>query len=306
MIRKNRFNNHGFSLVELLIVMGMLLLVLTAVYSVYTAQQRSVVVQDDVVEVQQNLRIGMDQMTRDFRMAGYLACPSPISGGADLPVNDLGPGTSDTVTVLIASGTSRSAVIDEKPGITSSIVTFQLETPEDVDKFAGEESARIVSPQVKGIVPAKRATGLYPILSADRVAKTVTLSGLALDAAIERGDMLLTAQAAGPSKITYCLGSATAGACQAPMCPANQNCLVRIENGISSTVASNMAGLQFRYLLKDFSEVDSLNASTVVNVRAVRITASGRTSASNAVSGGAKTRQMASLVDLRNAEKPCP
>jgi prepilin-type N-terminal cleavage/methylation domain-containing protein len=306
MTAKSRNNNRGFSLVELLIVMGMLSLVLTAVYSVYSVQSRSAMVQDDVVELQQSLRIGMDQMSRDLRMAGYLACPSPIPE-ATLPGNNTGLGYSDTLTVLMASGTNRSANIVEKPVIASSIVAFQLERDTDVDKFSGEDYARIVTPQVKGIKPADNAAGLYSIVDTDRTAKTVTLSGIALDAKIERGDMLITAKGGWPSSVSYCLGSSTSASCQASTCPANQSCLVRIEDGNASIVASNMTGLQFRYLLKDgITEVDVLNAANVRNVRAVRIATSGQTYVSNTLSGGAKARQMASLVDLRNADKPCP
>ena len=75
---KSDKSRGGFSLIELLIVMAMLGVVMTAVYSLYYVQFRSALVQDEAVEVQQNLRISMDQMTRDIRMAGFLACPAPI------------------------------------------------------------------------------------------------------------------------------------------------------------------------------------------------------------------------------------
>jgi len=65
-------NEKGFTLIELLMVAVMLGLVMMAVYSIFTTSKRSANTQDDVVEVQQNLRIAMDNITRDIRNAGFM------------------------------------------------------------------------------------------------------------------------------------------------------------------------------------------------------------------------------------------
>ena len=61
----------GFSLVELLIAMAVGLVVLGAMYSVFTIQNKTFANQEDFVEMQQSVRAGMDMMTREIRMAGY-------------------------------------------------------------------------------------------------------------------------------------------------------------------------------------------------------------------------------------------
>jgi len=61
----------GFSLVELLIAMAVGLVVLSAMYSVFTIQNKTFANQEELVVMQQNVRAGMDMMTREIRMAGY-------------------------------------------------------------------------------------------------------------------------------------------------------------------------------------------------------------------------------------------
>ncbi len=62
----------GFSLVELLIVVGMLGVVMAAIYSLYSTHQKTAFSQAEVVDVQQNLRVAMDTISRDIRSAGIL------------------------------------------------------------------------------------------------------------------------------------------------------------------------------------------------------------------------------------------
>jgi type IV pilus assembly protein PilW len=45
--------------------------IVAAIYSTYVAQQRTALAQEQVVEMQQNIRAGLDIMEREIRMAGY-------------------------------------------------------------------------------------------------------------------------------------------------------------------------------------------------------------------------------------------
>ena len=69
---KISLNIKGFTLIELMMVILMLALVIMSVYSLYSTSQRSAYTQDEIVEVQQNLRIAMDFITRDLWNAGML------------------------------------------------------------------------------------------------------------------------------------------------------------------------------------------------------------------------------------------
>jgi type IV pilus assembly protein PilW len=61
----------GFTLIEVMAAMVILIIAMTAVFATFTTQQKSFTVQSRVAEMQQNLRQGVEYMTRDIRMAGY-------------------------------------------------------------------------------------------------------------------------------------------------------------------------------------------------------------------------------------------
>lgn len=60
----------GLTLIELLVAVALSGIVISAIYSVYISQQRSYNIQEQMAEMQQNVRVAMDTMVRDIRMAG--------------------------------------------------------------------------------------------------------------------------------------------------------------------------------------------------------------------------------------------
>ena len=64
----------GLSLVELLVALGIGLAIVVAMYNVFTLQNKTFAHQEQVVEMQQNVRAAMDMMSREVRMAGYDPC----------------------------------------------------------------------------------------------------------------------------------------------------------------------------------------------------------------------------------------
>lgn len=70
-MKRHHGSNHGFTLVELMVTLVVAFLVIAAVYASYVVQQRTQVEQQQVTRMQQNLRAGLDMMTREFKMAGY-------------------------------------------------------------------------------------------------------------------------------------------------------------------------------------------------------------------------------------------
>ncbi|MDY0190196.1 MAG: prepilin-type N-terminal cleavage/methylation domain-containing protein [Desulfuromonas sp.] len=62
---------NGFTLIEVLIALAISGLLMTAVYSAFDSQQKSYLAQEQVTEVQQNIRAGITMMVEELRMAGY-------------------------------------------------------------------------------------------------------------------------------------------------------------------------------------------------------------------------------------------
>ena len=63
--------DKGFTLIELLVAMAIAGVVMAGIYSAYSSQQRSYIVQEQVAGMQQCLRAAMDLIEREIRMAGY-------------------------------------------------------------------------------------------------------------------------------------------------------------------------------------------------------------------------------------------
>ena len=62
---------QGFTLVELMVTLVIAFIITGAAYAAYVVQQKNYTTQEQVAEIQQNLRIGVDIMSREMRMAGY-------------------------------------------------------------------------------------------------------------------------------------------------------------------------------------------------------------------------------------------
>lgn len=100
------FKQKGVTLIELLVALVICGVVIGAIYRLFIVQTRAYTVQDQVVEVQQNVRSAMEIMLRDLRMTGYdddctdstVTVPTPIAPLTDNSITvsyeylDLRPG----------------------------------------------------------------------------------------------------------------------------------------------------------------------------------------------------------------------
>ena len=68
---KEGTRENGFTLVEILVAMSVMAVVMGAVYGVFFSSNRSYRTQERIVDAQQKVRMGLDFMVRDIRMAGY-------------------------------------------------------------------------------------------------------------------------------------------------------------------------------------------------------------------------------------------
>jgi len=83
--------NKGITLIELLVGLTIAGLVIGASYRTFVSQQKVYEVQDQVVDMQQNLRGAVNRMVQEIRMAGFgnisMMLPSSGAGGSGITVN---------------------------------------------------------------------------------------------------------------------------------------------------------------------------------------------------------------------------
>ena len=71
LFHRNGVRSAGFTLIEILISMTLGLVILSAVTNLMTTQKQTYEVQAQVTEMEQYVRVGMEQMIREIRMAAF-------------------------------------------------------------------------------------------------------------------------------------------------------------------------------------------------------------------------------------------
>jgi prepilin-type N-terminal cleavage/methylation domain-containing protein len=284
---KRRFmvDNRGFSLVELLIVMLMLGIVTMAILGLYQSTQRSATTQDQVVEMQQNLRVGVDEIARDIRMAGFMLAGDAFSTAA-----------ANTLTLQTANVSGRMArVVTGFNSSTSANVDVIVAFSEMVDFFESGGSGdwvRIIRPPNQ----TEPLADTFQVASKSRTDRRLTLNNFSADAVLyQPGDIIVrvpSSTATLPRTITYSLAPD-------PDDPAITN-LVRAADDGPQVVARNITGLAFSYLLDD--DTESSTPANLSTIRGARVTLTSLV-VTPSLQGGppvTKTRSLTSTIALRN------
>lgn len=115
----------GFSLTEMMVVLAILGVVLGAMYSMFVHQQKSYSVQDHVAMMQQNVRVGLDYLVKDIRMAGYIPenipfdssdppvpTPQKPAPNTDVPGQPFSDGVAEAIEQATATTVTLQADID--------------------------------------------------------------------------------------------------------------------------------------------------------------------------------------------------
>jgi prepilin-type N-terminal cleavage/methylation domain-containing protein len=98
-------NKKGMTLVELLIVLVVGSVLMAAMFGSFINQQKSYAMQDQVIDMQQGLRAGIDRMTREIRMAGYGGDILETFGNVNTFTHIITPVNAtpqDSITILVA------------------------------------------------------------------------------------------------------------------------------------------------------------------------------------------------------------
>lgn len=303
--------NKGFSLVEILVVMVIMGLVVTAILSLFQSTQNQAYTQDNTVDLQQNLRIAMDKITKDVQTAGFLV-PSTTTSVAAAPNFLCRDSNADgdcgdinefaTLTLQSASPSIKVAWTTTNINIPANITggaspnlkaDFLVATSEMVDLFeastdpADADTVRIIRTPDHG----ERIAREFSVVSKDRTAKRLTLKGFVTGDLAEylQGDLIVkNTGGTHPESISYTLQA------DGPL----QNQLRRNDGSTNQTVADNITDVQLNYILEDGTEVDSVAAGVLDEIKGVRVTLTGAAVDLNSKSN--KTRQLTKLIKLRN------
>ncbi len=137
-IAYRRNSQKGFTLVELMMVMLIVGLIMSGVFTVYRSQQRSQTAQEAVADLQQNLRAAVVMMSQDIREAGcdplglsgagiVVATPGVLQFTRDIggdPVNPnqangnvFDPNENVTYGFSIADDANRNGIADWPAGV---------------------------------------------------------------------------------------------------------------------------------------------------------------------------------------------
>jgi len=79
---------NGFSLIEMVVALGLSLVTVSAVYTLYVSELRAQLVREEKLDMQQQARVVMDVVSRELLMAGY--DPRGVNDDADITNDFLG------------------------------------------------------------------------------------------------------------------------------------------------------------------------------------------------------------------------
>jgi type IV pilus assembly protein PilW len=144
---------HGLTLIEMLVAMAVGSIVLAGIYGTFIQQQRVYTLQDHIVRMQQNARIGMALMVNEIRMAGF---DPTESGGMGIQagdsVNFTGPQsirfTRDTKTAVSPGSSDCLDVPNGQGNDCDEDITYRLYDPDsDGNLTLGRKSVNSINIQ---------------------------------------------------------------------------------------------------------------------------------------------------------------
>jgi prepilin-type N-terminal cleavage/methylation domain-containing protein len=286
----------GLTLIELLIAMAISAILIAAIYRTFILQQKTYTVQEQVVDMQQNVRVAINKMMREIRMAGFgnVSNILPPQGQPFQAIVWLG---KQTVTFNnIVNPSDNKDNIKQNDDQVTIIGAFEQVSTLAVDQSGGKNTIQLVEKASDFDLTYKKyicVGGLetHIITKRDPETNIITLN-----------ENLVNNYTAGTpvykvKAITYQLRWDT----QNPNMPV----LTREDNtdgGGSQVVAENIENLQFRYTLDDGSEWDS--PADPSKIRMVKVTVTARTSISDPEfkggTGGYRRRVITSNILVRN------
>ena len=289
--------SKGVTLIELLIALVISAILVAGIYRTFIQQQKTYATQEQVADMQQNVRVAINRMIREIRMSGFGGKNENTNGNNDIinvfgnvngfaniinPANDV---TVDGIThdqITVVSAFDQIATVDE------DVTPLDVTSGKNTLKITYTGGTKFDDDMRKYMCINGRNN--YEIVPAG--GNTLTLAGVAtLNEPHAIGEPIFLVRA-----IRYGLRVDANGV------PVLFRDLYP-NTGISlrQSVAEYIEDLQFRYVLADTTEVDVPGDPR--DVRGVRITIQARTRMSDPElkdGGGFRRRTLNTYIDLRN------
>jgi len=282
----HKAHNKGFTLIEVLIAMAIFGIAVIGMYGVFTAMQATTINQSELIDVQQNLRVAGDFISRDIKMAAALipAGNTGVTAGSNATTLNLATATTLDAYALISSDI-------EVPASTANTANFIFTTADStsVDFFSATDSVRIIRPQ-----NGNQPYGVNDLIvsSVDRTVPRITINSFNNPAnAIQykAGDIIVRfgggAASGGISAVSWTWNNATLD-------------LSRTRDGVTNVMATDINNMSFSYLLDNGAEIVAPTAAELTTVNAVRITLTANTT--QQYDRQTRTRSLSSVTYLRN------
>lgn len=123
----NLKQNRGISLIELIVVLLLSTLLTAALYRTFIGQQRVYATQEQVVDMQQNIRVAISRMMADIRMAGFgnvsSVLPVTFTGGTFNHILNLNTPVAGALTLITSLSTTATLTAPASLGQNQIVVS---------------------------------------------------------------------------------------------------------------------------------------------------------------------------------------
>jgi len=165
------FGHHGFTLVELMLAVALSGIIATSVGTAYFSQRRVYLAQEQVVEMQQNIRAALDILVREGRMAGY--DPTQLAGAGITAVTAGQLSFTQDITDTAGTTPLVSDGMTDGPGEN---LTYELFVEDGIQKLVRHDNNGALAK--KDEVVAENFDGLEFVYLDDTGAATTILSDI--------------------------------------------------------------------------------------------------------------------------------
>ena len=268
--------DKGITLIELMVALVIGGFLLAATYRTFISQQKTFVIQEQVVDMQQNVRAAINRMMTELRMSGFgnvsMVLPVTFSTGTFNNVLNLNTPAAGALTIVSAVGGTSTLTAEGGVGQTQVVVTTLTD---------GQGNALFDTGNRKYISIGGLES--HVITSIDNGTKTITLNG-PLTFYHPVGTPVYTIRALS-YQVALVNGIPT---------------LLRDENmgGGAQPQADNIENLQFTYL-----DADGNPTANPADIRIVRVSLTARAERQDPDlnnGDGYRRRQIASNIHLKN------